>query len=176
MTTANQDPKTLEDVSETIRQVGRLAGTSEQAEATARAFDARLADFRQRYSERPAITVYYQIWNEPLLTLNGEHLISDVIRLCGGRNAFADAMPLVSRISVESVLATDPQVIVASGMDEARPEWLDDWLAWPALTAVKEKQLYYVPPDLLQRHTPRIMDGAALLCEHLESARAVYSR
>ena len=169
-----QDPRTLEDVARTIEQVGQLAGTEPVAQAQARRFMERHESLRSRYSDRPALSVYYQIWNEPLLTLNGEHLISDVIRLCGGRNAFAEAMPLVSRLSVESVLSVDPQVIVASGMAEERPEWLDDWLSWPSLQAVTREQLYFVPPDLLQRHTPRIMEGAALLCEQLEEAREAY--
>ncbi|MEM1110506.1 MAG: cobalamin-binding protein [Pseudomonadota bacterium] len=169
-----QEPRTLQDVAETLIRVGQLAGTEAAAESSAAQFLERYAALKSRYSEQRAVTVYYQIWNEPLLTLNGDHLISDVIRLCGGENAFADATPLVSRISVESVLLVDPQVIVASGMDEARPDWLDDWLDWPALTAVDNEQLYFVPPDLLQRHTPRIIDGAEILCRHLERARATY--
>jgi iron complex transport system substrate-binding protein len=98
-----------------------------------------------------------------------------VVRLCGGRNVFAGAIPLVSRISVESVIRADPQVIIASGMDQGRPEWLDAWRQWTLMTAVKNGQLYFVPPDLLQRHTPRIMQGAGMLCEHLQTAREHYS-
>jgi iron complex transport system substrate-binding protein len=167
-----QEPKTLEDVAQTLRQVGQLAGTAEVAESAAGQFLAELARLRTKYSKQHSLSVYYQIWDDPLLTLNGEHLISDVIRLCGGQNAFSDALALVSRISVESVLRVDPDVIVASGMDEARPEWLDKWRDWESLSAVKNGHLYFVPPDLLQRHTPRIMQGAAMLCEHLESARS----
>jgi iron complex transport system substrate-binding protein len=120
--------------------------------------------------------VYYQIWDEPLLTLNGDHLISDVIRLCGGRNVFSDSPALVSRISVESVIRADPQVIIASGMDKARPEWLDEWRDWTSMTAVKNNQMYFIPPDLLQRHTPRIIEGASLMCEKLQLAREYYGQ
>ncbi len=119
--------------------------------------------------------MYYQLWNEPLLSLNGDHLISDVLRVCGGRNVFGDAPALVSRISVESVIRADPQVIIASGMDKARPEWLDDWRRWSTMTAVRNDQLYFVPPDILQRHTPRIVEGASAVCEHLAQARLHYA-
>jgi iron complex transport system substrate-binding protein len=170
------ESKTLGDVSHSLRAVGQLTGNEDTAEPAANAFMARLSNLRETYSSRESISVYYQIWDEPLLTLNGDHLISDVVRLCGGRNVFADALALVSRISVESVIRADPQVILASGMDKARPEWLDAWQAWSSMTAVQNKQLYFVPPDLLQRHTPRIIEGATMMCEQLQLAREHYSQ
>jgi len=168
------ESKTLEDVARSLRAVGALTGNDEVAEAAAQTFLRRLSQLRETYSTRQEISVYYQIWDEPLLTLNGDHLISDVVRLCGARNVFADSLALVSRISVESVVRADPQVIIASGMDKARPQWLDKWREWTSMTAVKNKQLYFVPPDLLQRHTPRIIEGASLMCEKLQLAREYY--
>lgn len=168
------EPRELPDVAETIRQIGVLADSAAVAEKSAATFLEQLAQLQRSYADAAPVSVYYQIWNEPLLTLNGEHLISDVIRLCGGRNVFSDAVTLVTRISIESVIAADPQVIVASGMDEERPEWLDEWRDWESMTAVRNDQLYFVPPDLLQRHTPRIIEGAGMLCAHLESARSAY--
>lgn len=170
------ESKTLEDVARSLRAVGKLTGYENAAEAAALSFLQRLSQLRSTYSNRAEISVYYQIWDEPLLTLNGDHLISDVVRLCGGRNVFADSLALVSRISVESVIRADPQVIIASGMDKARPEWLDKWRDWPSMTAVKSEQLYFVPPDLLQRHTPRIIEGASLMCEKLQLAREYYDQ
>ncbi len=168
------ESKTLEDVAGSLRAVGALTGHDATAEAEAQSFLQQLTQLRATYSTQREISVYYQIWNEPLMTLNGDHLISDVVRLCGGRNVFADSPVLVARISVESVIRADPQVIIASGMDKARPEWLDDWRVWTSMTAVKNDQLYFVPPDLLQRHTPRIIEGATMMCEKLQLARAYY--
>ncbi len=170
------ESKTLEDVPRSLRAVGQLTGNEDIAEPAARAFMAQLNHLRATYSSRHAVNVYYQIWDEPLLTLNGEHLISDVVQLCGGRNVFADALALVSRISVESVIRADPQVIIASGMDKARPEWLDAWRAWSSMTAVQNNQLYFIPPDVLQRHTPRIIEGARLMCDQLQLAREHYNQ
>jgi iron complex transport system substrate-binding protein len=169
------EPRQLEDVADSLRAVGQLTGNEETAEVAALKFSQRLAQLRNTYSGEKEVSVYYQIWDEPLLTLNGDHLISDVVRLCGGRNVFADAVTLVTRISVESVIRADPQVIIASGMDKARPEWLDDWREWSSMTAVENNQLYFVPPDVLQRHTPRITEGASLLCEALQKAREYYA-
>jgi iron complex transport system substrate-binding protein len=170
------ESKTMESVAESLRVVGKLTGNEDTAQAAADAFLQQLSHLRDTYSTRQEISLYYQIWDEPLMTLNGEHLISDVVKLCGGRNVFADSPVLVSRISVESVIRADPQVIIASGMGEARPEWLDDWRKWTSMTAVKNNQLYFVPPDVLQRHTPRIIEGATLMCEKLQLAREFYGQ
>jgi iron complex transport system substrate-binding protein len=117
--------------------------------------------------------VFYQVWDDPLFTINDTHLISDVIRLCGGHNIFSDAIPLVPKISVEMVVRRDPQVIIASGMGEERPEWLDDWRKWKSLQAIQNNQLYFIHPDLLQRHTLRILSGTEQMCAFLDQARAL---
>ena len=165
------ESRTLDDVARSLRDIGELAGTEAAANAAAQAFMQRLETLRTSFSGRPAVSTFYQIWHQPLMTINGEHLISDVIRLCGGRNAFASLTLLAPKISEEAVVAADPEVIVASGMGDARPEWLDAWRRWRQLTAVARGNLFFVPPDLIQRHTPRILDGAELLCNHLEEAR-----
>lgn len=165
------DPKNLADVARSIRDYGVLLGQAQVANRAADEYLGRLAQLRATYAERTSVTVLYQVWHEPLQTLNREHMISDVIRLCGGRNAFGDAVTIAPKISLEAVLQRDPEAIVASGMGEARPDWLEHWRAWSSLTAVKNDNLYFIPPDIIQRHTPRILDGAAMMCEHLDDSR-----
>lgn len=165
------DPHRLEEIPEALERLGRLAGSEAEAARAAKRFRDELRRLRDAYGARPPVKVFYQIWNRPLMTVNGEHLISDVIRLCGGENRFAALAELAPRLDVEAVLAADPEVIVASGMGEERPEWLDMWRDWPSLTATQRGNLFFIPPDLIQRHTPRILDGAARLCEALERVR-----
>jgi iron complex transport system substrate-binding protein len=164
-------PERIDDVAGNLERYGELAGTQATARAAAADFRNRLQDLRNRYSGRPRVRTFYQIWKQPLMTVGGGQVISDAIRLCGGENVFAALKPLAPTVSVEAVLAADPEAIVASGMDEARPEWLDDWRQWKTMTAVKRDNLFFIPPDLIQRHTPRLVDGAARLCAHLETAR-----
>ncbi|MDX5444692.1 MAG: cobalamin-binding protein [Zoogloeaceae bacterium] len=165
------DPHSLDDIARSLRRIGRLAGTSATADAAAEAFRERLAALEAVHARRTPVRVFYQVWHSPLMTVNGEHLISEVIRLCGGDNVFATLATLTPRIGTESVLATNPQAIVASGMDASRPEWLDDWRRWGGLTAVRNGHLFHIPPDLIQRHSPRILDGAERLCGQLEEVR-----
>ncbi len=165
------EPRKLEGIARALRHYGQLTGREEQAGEVADEFRGTLARLRRNYGTREPVSVFYQVWNDPLLTLNDEHMISDVLRLCGGRNVFADSHPMVLNISVESVLRRDPQAIIASGMGEARPEWLDDWRQWPSLQAVENDHLYFVDPSLVQRHSTRILQGAQRICEFLDRTR-----
>lgn len=164
--------RSFDGVARSLEVFGRLAGTETAANQAAEAFRARRDALAQRYSGRAAVRMFYQVWVQPLMTINGEHLISDAIRLCGGINVFDDLPKLAPSISVEAVLAANPEVIVASGMNASRPEWLDQWKRWSGLAASANDNLYFIPPELIQRHTPRILDGAEQMCEHLDTARA----
>ena len=166
-----EEPKRIDDIAVALQTYGRMAGTTAVADAAAVAFRQRYAQLAAAYSTRPKLRVFYQIWEQPLITVNGKQIISDVIRLCGGKNVFADLPVLAPTVAIEAVIAANPDVIVASGSDATRPAWLDDWRRWPSLNAVAHGNLFFVPPDLIQRHTPRLLDGAELLCRQLETAR-----
>ena len=165
------EPRVLEDVAKAIRDVGVLTAHQKESDVVAGQFLEKLQGLRQQYTQQQPVSVLYQVWDKPLQTLNGQHIISDVIRLCGGRNSFADAVVIAPKISVESVLERNPDVIVASGMGEERPDWLDAWLQWTSLSAVQNQHLFFIPPDLIQRHTVRMLQGAQQLCEQLTRVR-----
>ena len=167
----SHNPHTLEDVADSLRIIGELSGHAEEGADQAEIFLDRLGGLRAQYSNAEFVQVYYQLGNEPQMTLNGTHLVSDVIRLCGGENIFADAIPLVPRISVESVVRANPEVIIAATVDSQKPEWLDDWLNWPSIQAASNNDLYAVNADFMHRHSPRILDGAEQMCEILEQVR-----
>ncbi|MFN4063830.1 cobalamin-binding protein [Parazoarcus communis] len=166
------EPRSLDDVARSLEALGHLAGSDQTATEAARAFRERLSGLRQRYTLQAPVRTFYQVWDRPLTTINGAHLIGDVIRLCGGENIFAELGQLAPNVSAEAVLAANPEAVVASGMGEARPEWLDQWRRWPELHATRADNLFFIPPAIIQRHTPRILDGASRLCELLEQARA----
>ena len=165
-------PRKIDDIATSIARFGELAGTSGVAIDTARAFRARHAELSARYANRPPVRTFYQIWNQPLVTVNGEQLISDVMRLCGAENVFAGLSQLAPTVSVEAVIAANPEAIVASGMGKTRPEWLDMWRRWQDLTATARGNLFFIPPDIINRHTPRVLDGAQLLCTQMETVRS----
>jgi len=164
-------PNRIDDIAVEIERFGTLAGTSHIANPAAARFRDRFASLQKRYSRQAPLRTFYQIWKQPLMTVGGQQIISSVIRLCGGDNVFEKLDTMAPTVTVEAVIAANPEAIIASGMGESRPEWLDDWRRWTAITAVARDNLFFVQPDLIQRHTPRLLDGAERLCEHIETAR-----
>lgn len=165
------EPRYILDIPETASRLAILTGTEDQAKHFVQRFNEQYAYLKATYSEQTRVKLFYEIWNQPLMTISGEHLISDVMRLCGAENVFADVTTLAPTVSVEAVLAAAPELIVAGGMEEQRHDWLDEWRRWPQLPAVRNSQLYFINPDLIQRHGPRILTGAEQLCRYVDMAR-----
>ncbi|WP_288823716.1 cobalamin-binding protein [uncultured Paraburkholderia sp.] len=170
------EPHHLDDVAVSLTKLGELLGTSPTADAAAAAYRRDIARLRAQYADRPAVSVFYQVWDQPLMTLNGEHLVSDVIELCGGRNVFAKLQPLVPTVSTEAVLAANPQAIVTAAPGATKPDTtlpqLGAWRAWPRLSAVANNNLFSIDGDLINRPAPRIALGAKQMCEDLDLARS----
>jgi len=165
------DPKTIDSIAGDVEALGVLAGSETVAGPAASAMRARHAALRAQFAGGPRLSVFYEIWNDPLYTIGGHHLISEAIGLCGGSNIFASLSLPAPMVSVEAVLAAQPEVIVAGSDNGTRPPWLDDWKRWPALPAVRANNLFVAQGDLLHRPGPRFIDGVEALCTTLGEAR-----
>jgi iron complex transport system substrate-binding protein len=166
------ETREIDQVPNLFRRFGKLSGHTNTAEKRALEFTERLKKLRISNLEKSPVRTFYQIWDEPLITLNGKHMVSSVIELCGGVNIFADAVPLVPYVNIESIVAADPQVIIAGGSQEEQPRWFKSWQKWSGISAVIKRQIYLIPADLMQRHSVRILDGAEMMCGYLDSARS----
>ena len=167
------EPKKLVDIPRALTDLGALAGTEPAARNAAAAFEARAAGLRKSFAGRPKVSVFLQIWSTPLLTVNGDHLISDVIRLCGGANVFADRAPLVPTVSAEAVIAAHPEAIVTT-RDTPTAGGAEDLAMWRKLTrlpATSRHNLIVLDSDTISRQSPRILEGAEVLCNRLEGVR-----
>ncbi len=164
------DPEQLSDIPKTLTRLGVLLGQENTAEREAATFSAELAALNREFHSADRLRVFYQIWDQPLMTLGRGHLLNDVLALCGGENVFADQPVLVPRLSVESVLAAEPEVIIIAQY-LATESAFARWRQWPQMRAVAADNLYAVNPYLLHRHSPRILQGARELCQKLALAR-----
>lgn len=169
----DSEPRDFEAVASSLERLAQLAGTNAAGQLAAAQFRQRLARLSATYSQRPAVTVFYQVWRDPLMTLNDAHLVSSVIRLCGGQNIFGKLPPLVPTVSVEALMQADPEVILAGGSADD-PKY--DWRRFGRLKAVVRGNLFTLNSDHMTRAGPRILDGAEALCRHLDSARAKGSK
>ena len=165
------NPRTIDAIADEIERLGTLTGHAAGSSRAAAAFRARLAVARDRAAGATRVRLFYEIWNQPLYTIGGDHLITAAINLCGGENVFAALALPAPQVSVESVLAAAPDAIVAGADRGERPAWLDAWQAWPDLPAVARGNLFVVDANLLHRAGPRFVDGVEQLCAALATAR-----
>lgn len=171
------EPRQILDITHTAKRLATLTGTGSQAKVFIQQFEQQFVSLQQRYTRRPPVKLFYEVWHQPLITINGEHLISDIISLCGAVNVFADVPTLAPTVSLEAVLEAAPDIIVTGTSRQTQRDWFTSWQRWPQLPAVASNQLYFINPDLIQRHGPRILQGAEQLCQYVEQARvAKYAR
>ena len=164
------EPRSIESIASNIERLGLLAGTQRIATREARRVRTQWQQLHQRYSHRPKLRMFYQLWDQPMMTINGEHLISRVMEVCGAENVFAELPLLAAKVDIEAVLKADPQVIVVGGMAARQQQWLRQWRRWPSLKQAHQN-LFTADPDLMHRLGPRILLAARQLCEQLESVR-----
>ncbi|KFJ89993.1 iron-hydroxamate ABC transporter substrate-binding protein [Pseudomonas sp. 1-7] len=160
------EPQRLEQLGEAFVRIGERVGRAEQGERLAAEFRAELDALRQRYRREQPLAVFYQVWHQPLYTIGGEQLIGDALQVCGARNLFADLPQPAPQVSVEAVLARDPDVILGGSNAE-----LSAWQAWPQLHAVRLGQVWAVPDKGLERPSRQMLGAIERLCELMAEAR-----
>ena len=176
------EPRRLDDVARAIERLGELFGTADTARPRAQALREELAALGREFANKPPVSVFYQVWSRPLLTLNDQHLVSDVIRLCGGRNVFGSLSTLVPEVSTESVLAAKPEAILSARLSAAggeatmrREPQAEPFVTWrsldKALPAARYGWLFTIPGDEISRQGPRIGAGARAVCAALAQVR-----
>lgn len=172
ITVYESEPRNYEDIASTIEKIAQLSKTEKIGFENAKQFRVRLERLRSTYrlkdDEKP-ITVFHQMVKSPLMTTNREHFISKMIELCGGKNIFADLKEISASISLEALLAANPELIFSSGKDNSK--LLQDWKDFPNLLAVKKRNLFSIPGDWLHRSGPRVLDATELLCKNISQAK-----
>ncbi len=165
------EPRALLDISRTLKNIGILTGHTAQANRIAKAFNTRLKHLNASNKNKVELNAFYQIWYQPIYTINGKHSISNIMRLCGLKNVFESAIILAPKITVESVISHNPDMIIVNKLALMQPEWRDMWEKWPSISAVKYKNIFYIDPDLIHRQSIRILDAAELMCKQADRAR-----
>ena len=165
-------PHRLDDVARHLELMGDITGMKDQAQRAAGDYRRQLATLRAGYAGRTPVTVFYQVWQTPLMTIGGEQIISEVIALCGGQNIFAELPTLAPTVSIEAVLAKDPEMIITAS-EQPAAQVLANWRSWPQLRAVRHRQLATISGDYMARATPMILRGVQRLCDLIDKARAV---
>ena len=163
-------PRKLADIPMDMEKLGQLTGHKKEGEENARQWRNQLEQIRHQYSANKKIKVFYQVYDQPLYTIGGTQIIDEAIIVCGGENIFNDIRALAPILSVETVLARNPDAIISTG-GMGGENGLGLWKRFPMLNATKTDSLYFLESDLISRPGPRMVQGIQLLCKNIEDAR-----
>lgn len=172
-----QQVNRLADLPGSLRRLGALTSDESTAEQAARALSAELARITREYGgERRTAgtaappTVLLEVWNRPIYTVGGGHLMSDALTSCGVRNVFGDLKELGPVISTEAVIARNPDIIVASAPPGEGVSWLAEWKRFGSLNAVRTGRLVAFEDQRLNRLGPSVVLATEALCKALAAA------
>lgn len=167
------EAKSLDKVADELLQFGELLGYQQQANNIAQQFTKRLKHLKKQYSQQAKIKVFYQLWPEPMRTINKNTIIDQIISICRGDNVFADNATDYPQVSIENVIVAQPELIILPDEKSKQPQPIIAWQKWPEIPAVKANAFIHVNADLLHRFSVRSLDGVASMCEKMDNYRPV---
>ena len=168
------NPPDIPAIIDALRKFGRMTGHSDRSKKRANELQQRYDSLVGQYAGLNAVSIFVEIWHNPLMTVNSHHIIGQVVSLCGGKNLFAEVQPKFPQVSFESVLAGDPQTILQMKSHGSEKNDFLDESGWNSLRAVKNNQIIYINPDILSRASARLLDGTEELCQKLDNVRSFY--
>ena len=171
LTVFESEVRHAQGIPDTLRRLGILLGHADAAEAAAHRFETQWQALAERHRGKTPVRVFWQLWHEPLMTINREHLISEAMRMCGGVNIFADLPLLTPTVSWEATVAADPQLIAGSGRQQDAERDFAAWRRFTNVSAVRQQRFASIDGDLIGRMGPRFVEGAAALCEAVDAVR-----
>ena len=167
------EPKKLNYIATDIEKLGQLFGTSALAQKNAASFRSEVAQLKKKYhnAQKRKVRVFYQVWAQPLMTLNHDHLISDIIELCGGEQVFDKEKLLVPTVSKEAVVKANPEIIfTAVDAKQMKTDWTM-WQSIPQLAATQKKAFIEIDADTISRPSQRVLSGALKICSEIDKIR-----
>ena len=162
------EPKTLDNIADSINKLATLAGTEKIGQQQALSFQQKILALKNKYQHASEVKYFYQIWQNPLMTLNGDHLISQALKICGGKNIFSELIPTAPTVNSENVIQRNPEVIFMSSEEKNTASL---WQKFPNMTAVSRNNFFTFNGSIMNRAGPRMAEATEQLCEKLELAR-----
>jgi iron complex transport system substrate-binding protein len=163
------NPRTVRETIATVARIADIAGIKAEGARLAGLLTGRLEKIIRKTAGLKRPRVFLQINIRPIMTVNKHTIHNDVIRLAGGINMTRDLPVTYPRISREEVLAEKPDVIIISSMERGGrfEKAREEWLKWPSIPAVRNKRVYLIDSDLIDRPSPRIIKGLEIMAEHI---------
>jgi iron complex transport system substrate-binding protein len=161
------EPKSLEAIALDIERLGQAMGTQPHAQAASTALREESRQLQAMGAHTRSTTrAFYQLGAGPLYTLNDAHPVTQVLRMCGGKNVFGGLPMLAPQVSIEAVVEAKPDAIIVASTQDA-DEVKRFWESRRALFGTRFPALLVVEGERLHRPTPRMLPAARAMCDAL---------
>jgi len=162
------NPLKIDDVLDSILLLGKATGKEEKANQEVEDMRNRIMKVKDSVAEIPEnkrVKVFYEIGNDPLVTVGPENFVNDLIETAGGINIANDASNPWPVYSVEAVIMKNPDIILTAPatMVSSTEQQETKWDKYRTISAVKNNRIYHIDPDTLLRSGPRVVNGLEIL-------------
>ena len=154
-------PKNFDDILKSILHIGEVVNREKEAKRITEEMRKRSQRVIELTKGLPRPKVFIQIADAPIVTVGKGSFADDLIRLAGGENIAGKEKEVYPRFGMEEILKRSPEVIVISSMNPKGDyqKILQEWNRWKTIPAVKNGRIHLIDSDLLDRPSPRIIDG-----------------
>jgi len=155
------NPKSFYGVTRSIHHIGVVVGREEESKKILINMTSKKEEIAARTKSLPKPKVFFQIGYAPIMTVGKETLADDLIRLAGGRSISENESVNYPLYNIETILSKAPEIIIMSSMDSKKDylNLIKMWQSWKDLPAVKMNAIYVVESNLVDRPTPRVVEG-----------------
>lgn len=161
--------RSLDDIATNIEQLSQYAADPSVGMNSAKQFRQALSTLKQRYHTDIPVRYFYQLSEQPIITVAQNNWPSEVFRFCGGENVFEHSSAPYPQVSTEQVIVKQPEVIFTSEHAIKNGNMWQDWTE--QLAAVRHRHIWQLNSDWLNRPTPRTLRAIEQVCNHLETVR-----
>ena len=155
------DPHSLADIMDVVLRIGGILGVRERALEIVVNMERRIKLIRDKLtSDVPRPGVFFQIDAAPIISAGSNTFIHELIVTAGGRN-LAAGVKQYPRFGWEDIIIMQPDIAIIASMagGHSVANLKESWRKWPQLRVVKNNRLHVVDADLIDRPTPRLIDG-----------------
>jgi iron complex transport system substrate-binding protein len=161
------NPKGFNGVMKTIKNIGEMVGREDESKKMINRMMTKRESIVTRTRYLPKPKVFFQVGDVPIITVGKGTLADDLIRLAGGNSISGDESVSYPHYSVETIISKGPEIIIMSSMESKRDylNLVKKWQNWTSIPAVKKNAIYVVDSNLVDRSTPRIVEGLEALAK-----------
>ena len=163
-------PESLEEFFEEARWLGQALQRNEQAEQLIQSMTVRKEQLATKSSANRKLRVFYQVWNDPLMTAGKGSFINQLLELASLENIVDATIGRYPRVSPELVVERDPEIIIvpSSPANPVNLETIYGRPGWQGVSAVKNRRVLVVNSDIISRCGPRMLDALEQIIEAIQ--------